>query len=390
MTHRSSIRVVAAVAALAAVALGPADVGAVQPRTTAPPPRATLELVAEAESAVDIAWRPDDPAPYVVQQGGTVVQVRPDGTQHVVLDVSDVVTAGGEQGLLGLTFTAGGDVAYVDFTDTDGNTNVAALTVLDDGTLQRDSLRTLIVIDQPYRNHNGGDVAIGPDGMLYIGMGDGGSGGDPERRALDLTSLLGKLLRIDPEPSADLGYTIPPDNPYVASDVDGARGEIWSIGLRNPWRYSFDTLTGDLWIADVGQSATEEIDVAAATDGVGAGKGVDFGWSAYEGDDVFNSDQSAPDHHPPVHTYSHGDRCSISGGVRARGAGAGSLDGWYVFADYCSGEVLALPVSGEGEAITVGDETPLATGTAVTAVRGAPDGTIWVLDGSGVNRLAPS
>ena len=355
--------------------------------STVAAPSATLTLVAAADSAVDIAWRADDPRAHVVQQGGEVFQLQSDGSLTPVLYLSDVITAGGEQGLLGLTFTPAGDVAYVDFTDVNGDTNIAELTVLDDGTLQRDAMRTVMVIDQPYANHNGGDVDIGPDGMLYIGMGDGGSGGDPERRALDLTSPLGKLLRVDPAPSQDLGYTIPPDNPFVGSDVEGARGEIWSIGLRNPWRYAFDSLTGDLWIADVGQDATEEVDVAAATNGRDAGKGVDFGWSTFEGNDPYNSDQSAPDHHPPVYTYPHSGRCSISGGVRVRGAGAGALDGWYVFADYCSGEVVALPVSGEGDAITVGDEVVLTTGAAVTAVRAAPDGTIYVLDGSGVNVL---
>ena len=220
----------------------------------------------------------------------------------------------------------------------------------------RDSLRTVLFVEQPYPNHNGGDLAFGPDGMLYIGLGDGGAGGDPERRALNMAELLGKMLRIDPStPSGDLGYTIPADNPFVGTE--GARGEIWSIGLRNPWRYSFDPETGDLWIADVGQGNIEEINVAPATDGMDAGRGSNFGWSAYEGSQRFNDDVTAENHSGPIFEYDHsGGRCSISGGVRARGEGAGPLAGWYVYADYCTGEVMAISVSGEGAGVTVSPE----------------------------------
>ena len=162
---------------------------------------------------------------------------------------------------------------------------IAEFTVGADGTFDRDSERVLLNVDQPYANHNGGDLAFGPDGMLYIGLGDGGSGGDPERRALDVGTLLGKISRIDPTPSGDQPYTVPPDNPFVGTD--GALGEIWSIGLRNPWKFTFDPITHDLWIADVGQNQFEEVDfVAAPTDGSVAGRGASFGWSAFEGDDA--------------------------------------------------------------------------------------------------------
>ena len=163
----------------------------------------------------------------------------------------------------------------------------------------------LLEIEQPYANHNGGDLTFGPDGMLYIGMGDGGSGGDPERRATDLSSLLGKLLRIDPTLADGQAYTVPADNPFVGQE--GAAPEIWSSGLRNPWRFSFDRETGDLWIADVGQNAIEEIDVAPASGGVDAGKGLSFGWSAFEGTERFNDDVPADGHVPPIHTYTHAD-----------------------------------------------------------------------------------
>ena len=197
----------------------------------------------------------------------------------------------------------------------------------------------MLTIDQPYGNHNGGNVTIGPDGMLYIGMGDGGSGGDPERRALNVTSMLGKILRIDPTPSAGAPYTVPPDNPFVG--VDGARPEIWSVGVRNPWRMSFDPATGDLWFGDVGQGAIEEIDVAWAADG--AGRGINFGWSAFEGSSRFNEDQPPDGATPPIYEYEHGEAgCSVSGGAVYRGAAIPALVGWFVYGDYCSGNLYAL------------------------------------------------
>jgi glucose/arabinose dehydrogenase len=308
----------------------------------------------------------------------------------VVLDVDDLTDSGGERGQLGLAFSPHRTLANINFTHNDGDTNVAELSVGADGTIDRESLRTVLLVEQPYANHNGGDLAFGPDGMLYIGLGDGGSGGDPERRASNLGELLGKMLRIDPStPSGDLGYTVPADNPFVG--VEGARGEIWSIGLRNPWRYGFDPATGDLWIADVGQGNIEEIDFAAATDGVDAARGSNFGWSGFEGMQPFNDDVTVEDHHGPIYEYTHtGGRCSISGGVRARGAGAGPLAGWYVFADYCTGEVMALAVSGEGNAVTVSAEAAVLAnpGESVSAVTSGPDGAVYVLTfGDAVYRL---
>ncbi|WP_162942290.1 PQQ-dependent sugar dehydrogenase [Desertimonas flava] len=353
-----------------------------------PPAAATLTPFADVSSPVDLAWRDGDPALYVVQQDG-VIQQLVGGAPTPVLDISDLISRGGEQGLLGLAFSPAGDHAYINFTDVEGNTVVAELTVSEDGTaFDRDNMRTVLQIEQPYGNHNGGDLLFGPDGMLYIPTGDGGSGGDPEGRAQNPAELLGKLLRIDPTPSGELGYTVPDDNPFVG--VEGTRPEIWSFGLRNPWRVSFDPETGDLWIADVGQGSIEEIDVAPATDGLDAGRGLNFGWNAYEGDAVFDDGIVVEDHHGPIHTYDHATGgCSISGGVRARGDGAGSLVGWYVFADYCSGVVTALEILGEGPAITAGRTVDLATSSSVTAVVSGPDGTVYVLSGEGVLALTP-
>ena len=199
------------------------------------------------------------------------------------------------------------------------------------------------------------------------------------------------MLRIDPStPSGDLQYTIPADNPFVGQE--GALGEIWSVGVRNPWRFSFDAETGDLWIADVGQGAIEEVDVAPADgNGLNAGLGLNFGWSGYEGNDVFNADVTVEGHYPPIYTYPHDGRCSISGGVRARGEGAGSLAGWYVFGDYCTGQVFALTVSGEGNEMTLaGDATEIATTDAIAAVVSGPTGELYVLGGAGVQRIDPT
>ncbi len=268
-------------------------------------PRVTLAEIGTFDTPVDLVWRPgDDAAMYVVQKTGTILRV--DGSDSTtVLDISADVSDGAEQGLLGLAFDPTGQRAYIDHTDRDGNTMIDEHTVGADGTFAPEP-RRLLAIDQPYPNHNGGQVVFGPDGMLYIGMGDGGAGGDPERRASNPAELLGKILRIDPTPSATLPYTVPPDNPFVADA--GTRPEIWATGLRNPWRFSFDAVTGDLWIGDVGQDAVEEIDAAPATAGRDAGKGLFFGWSALEGDQPYNDDVPAAGATPPFSTYRHGAR----------------------------------------------------------------------------------
>jgi glucose/arabinose dehydrogenase len=230
----------------------------------------------------------------------------------------------------------------------------------------------VLTIDEPYPNHNRGNLTFGPDGYLYIGMGDGGAAFDPQRRALNPASLLGKILRIDPVIHGDRPYTVPADNPYRSTA--GARPEIWSIGVRNPWRFSFDAATGDLWIADVGQNAWEEIDVARKADG--GGRGVNFGWSAYEGTHRANADQPTTGAVPPIYEYPHGDDgCSISGGAVYRGADLPALDGWYVFSDYCSGHVRAL-LTTSGSAPTI---TALGTVSATSTVRAGPDGEVFVL-----------
>ena len=305
-------------------------------------PTVSLAEIDGFSRTVDMSWRPTDGQMYVVEQDGRVVMLTDGEPAAVALDMTDLTSAAGERGLLGLAVSADGTLAYVDYTDNDGNTQIDEYVIDTDGTFDPATRREVLGFDQPYPNHNGGDLAFGPDDMLYIGTGDGGSGGDPDRRALDLGEWLGKMLRIDPRPSADAAYTIPPDNPFVG--VDGARPEIWSIGLRNPWRFSFDRSTGDLWIADVGQGQWEEVDVAWASDG--GGRGLNFGWSAWEGNHRFNDDQSPDGVTPPIHEYEHvGADCSISGSALYRGTAIPALVGWYVFADYCSGQVRALQIA---------------------------------------------
>ncbi len=365
------------------------------PSTTTPPqptgeaPAVTLTEIGRFAAPVDLAWRAGDDALYIAEQGGTVQQVTDEGTR-AVLDITDLTNASGEQGLLGLTFSPAGDFAYADYTDLNGDTTIAEFPVDADGTFRTgDEARTVLFIDQPYANHNGGEVVFGPDGLLYIGMGDGGSSGDPDRRASNLGDLLGKLLRIDPTVSGGQPYTVPADNPYVGQQ--GAAPEIWASGLRNPWRFSFDRVTGDLWIADVGQNSVEEIDVVTATGGRDAGRGVNFGWSAFEGDRPYNSDVEVADPVAPFHTYTHADGCSVNGGVRARGPQVPDLVGWYVYGDWCTGEIWALEVLGEGTAMAPGRQVTLGPLPAITAAVDGPHGEVYVLSQEGsVVRLDPA
>ncbi len=354
------------------------DTSSTVPTDGTAPPTLTADQVAFAPfvgglaSPVDLAWRTGDDALYVVLQGGSVVPVRDGVAGPSVLDIGGSIVSGGEQGLLGLAFHPTKPLAYIDYTNMDGNTVIAEYAVADNGTFDPASARTLLTIDQPFPNHNGGNVEFGPDGYLYIGMGDGGAANDPDRRGLNASEWLGKMLRIDPTPDGDQPYTIPADNPFVG--VTGARPEIWSVGVRNPWRFTFDQATGDLWIGDVGQGEWEEIDLARAVDG--GGRGLNFGWSAFEGTHRFNDDQSTDDVTMPLYEYQHGDAgCSVSGGAVYRGTTVPSLAGWYLFGDYCSGHVTALQAT-DG-ALT--GQVELGTVSGVSAICAGPDGELYVL-----------
>ena len=276
-----------------------------------------------------------------------------------VLDISGMTDTEGERGLLGIAFASDGRTVYLHHTLRSGDVVVAAYTVEDErpytgGTGgQPPPVSSVVTIDEGSRvellrvpheqfaNHNGGQLATGPDGYLYVGIGDGGGAGDPDGRGQDPNDLLGTIVRIDPAaPGPDRPYSVPPDNPFVGSDYGAP--EVYLYGVRNPWRFSFDRGTGDLWVADVGQDAVEEIDWLPAL--FGAGNGANLGWSWYEGDQRFRTDGTPPEGViGPLHTYDHTEgRCSITGGYVYRGPDAPALDGVYVYGDLCTGEIRGL------------------------------------------------
>jgi glucose/arabinose dehydrogenase len=304
-----------------------------------------LVQIASLDQPLALAVRPDDPALYVAEKPGRVVAVRGGTADPVpVLDLTHDVSIGSEQGLLGLAFSPDGRFMYVNFTDPSGDTHVTEF-AMKNGRARPASRRDVLFVDQPYANHNGGNLVFGPDGYLYIGLGDGGSGGDPQGNAQSLSTLLGKMLRISPRPSGTKPYGIPSDNPFVG--MPGDRPEIWANGLRNPWRYSFDRVTGALWIGDVGQSTWEEVDVQPS----GAPSGLNYGWDLMEGSHAF--EDAAPPSRAvlPVFDYSHANGgCVVTGGHVYRGEAIPDLYGAYVFADFCLGRLEALRLQ-DGSAV---------------------------------------
>jgi glucose/arabinose dehydrogenase len=256
-----------------------------------------------------------------------------------VVDLTGEVSLGGEQGLLGLAFSPSGRELYVNYTDTNGDTHVTGF-AMRGRRVDPATRRDILVVDQPYANHNGGNLVFGPDGFLYVGLGDGGSGGDPQGNGQSLGTLLGKMLRIDPRLSDGVPYGVPSDNPFVGRQE--ARPAIWAYGLRNPWRYSFDRLTGDLWIGDVGQNAWEEVDRQPA----GSSGGENYGWNLVEGRHPYAGDAPAGAV-PPVFEYSQdAGGCTVIGGYVYRGESIPELYGAYVFGDLCLGQIEALRVQG--------------------------------------------
>ena len=274
---------------------------------------------------------------FVVEKSGKIKILNQNGSVNSTpfLDIEDrVSTNANERGLLGLAFHPNypeNPFFFVNYTNNSGATTISKFSVSADQNIANDSETILLEINQPYANHNGGCINFGPDGNLYIGMGDGGSGGDPQNYSQNTESLLGKMLRINVNSGA---YSIPENNPYG--------DEIWSVGLRNPWKFSFDSLNGDLWIADVGQNEFEEINMVQNNPA-----NINYGWRCYEGNEPYNL-SGCPEEGLtfPVSTYSHyssGDfKCSITGGYVYRGNQISGLNGVYFFADYCSGEIGLL------------------------------------------------
>ena len=339
----------------------------------------TLTEVATMESPTAGAVGPDGTL-YLAERAGTVHPLTDDGLGEVVVDISAETTTDGERGLLGLAFADDGSELYVSFTDTAGDTRLDAVAVTD-GRLDPTDRRTVFTHAQPEANHNGGDIQVGPDGMLYLGLGDGGGSGDPYDNGQDLSTPLGALLRIDPQ--GDEPYAIPDDNPFV--DDPDAADEIYAYGLRNPWRFSFDPVTDELWIADVGQSEREEVNVQHYRDAAGA----NYGWNLMEGTLEFAGDEP-DDHVPPVYEYeTRGpEGCAITGGYVYRGEAIDELVGAYLYSDYCEGLVRGLVVEG-GEVVAQGGLG--ISGQQVVSFAEDADGELYLLDfGGAVHRIDPA
>jgi len=331
---------------------------------------------------------PGDSRLFVVEKGGTiriiengVVRPKP------FLDISPKVATRPEQGLLSLAFApdyATSGRFYVDYTDLEDDPHVASFVVSSDPAVADGGSETAVLIAKsPGPSHNGGLITFGPDGMLYISVGDGGSrDGLDSGRGQSLDDLLGVLLRIDV--SSGSGYTVPADNPFVGTP--GARPEIWAYGFRNPWRYTFDPLTGDLFVADVGEHRWEEID--RATTAEGRGRGLNYGWSVMEGTECMTAGCDQTGLTLPVFQYPHPEGCSITGGFVYRGAALPALQGQYLFGDYCKGWVRSIPAQGAPGTPT--DWPALAPGGRITSFGEDAAGELYVLtEEGGVFKIVP-
>jgi glucose/arabinose dehydrogenase len=350
-------------------------------------PALTLEPVADVTGATALATRVDDPTVYAALQRGVVVALTAGAAPRTVLDVSDRTRAGGERGLLGLAFAPDGSHLYVHYSAAATGETVVEEYRFADGVADPTTRRVLLTVPQPQANHNGGQLAFGPDGALYVGLGDGGSSDDEGPghasggNAQSLQTLLGKILRIDPTPSGALAYTVPDDNPFAAG---GGRPEIYVYGLRNPWRFSFDRKTGDLWIADVGQDRYEEVTRLRA----GGAAGANLGWNRYEGTARHRGDDVAGTVKPQIVTSHDDGNCSITGGYVYRGRALRALRGRYIYTDYCNGVIQAAKIARDGTVRErdLGIELP-----SVSTFGEDGDGELYVASQTdGVFRLAPA
>jgi glucose/arabinose dehydrogenase len=356
-------------------------------------PALTLRrVVGGLSSPVDVQAAPGDARRlFVVEQAGRIRVVRDGALMGTpFLDIAGHISSGGERGLLGLAFHpsyATNGRLFVNYTDPSGNTHLAEFRVTSDPDRADPATeRTLLTVDQPFANHNGGGLRFGRDGMLYAGLGDGGSGGDPFGNGQNLGTLLGKLLRIDVDRGTP--YAVPADNPFVGRS--GARPEIWAFGLRNPWRFSFDAETGDLVIGDVGQGEREEIDVGLAS----RRGGENYGWNVMEGTRCYapSSGCNMSGLTLPVLEYGHGEGCSVTGGIVYRGCRLPGYRGTYFYSDYCTAFVRSFRLE-NGRAVDARDWTS-SLGvrlTGVSAFGTDNDGELYVLDYNGtLYQLVPA
>lgn len=363
------------------------------PGGTAPPPGGVAVHLEEVATGlrfpVLVTAQPGDTGRlFVLEKRGTVRVIK-DGSvlPQPFIDLTSRVTTGSEQGLLGMAFHPTDGRVVLSFTipgSTGGGTSRVATfrTGADPDVLDPATEQVVIEVAQPYGNHNGGHVAFGPDGYLYIGLGDGGAGGDPQGYGQKRDDLLGSLLRVDIDNTAP--YNIPASNPFVGQA--GMRGELWNWGLRNPWRFSFDAATGDLYIADVGQNKWEEVDVQPAA----SRGGENYGWAIMEGDHCYKGitcDKRGLV--MPVAEYSHDDGCSITGGYVYRGEAIPELQGTYFYGDYCEGWVRSF-VYRNGAATAAASWPTLDTKQQITSFGEDAKGELYiVLAGGTIYRIAP-
>jgi glucose/arabinose dehydrogenase len=357
--------------------------------TIAPPVTISFETVVSGlPSPIGATSAPGDLRLFVIGQGGQVTIVSDGKIAGTFLDISGRISSGGERGLLGLAFHpryASNGRFFVRYTNKAGNLVISEFHVSSDpDKADPASEKILLTIPHPnFANHNGGRIEFGPDGYLYIGTGDGGSGGDPNNHGQSLNTLLGKMLRIDVDnPAEGKAYGIPADNPFVGQD--GALPEIFAYGLRNPYTFSFDRLTGDLWIADVGQNKYEEIDRATAADG--GGNGANFGWRRMEGNHCYDPAGNCQTEGMvlPLAEYAHGTNdstgCAVIGGYVYRGTESPELFGRYFFGDECSGTVWDVTADGPAKQPP---QKLLSTGVSIVGWGQDADGEIYLLATNG-------
>jgi glucose/arabinose dehydrogenase len=363
----------------------PAPTGTPQPDPFLQPEAYRWVVVASGLTLpLDLTHAGDERLFIVEQRGRILISNAGQLLDQPFLDLRDRVGSNGnERGLLGLAFHpdySENGYFFINYTDLNGDTVIARFRVSPEDPQQADPASEMILlrIDQPYANHNGGAMVFGPDGMLYVGTGDGGSAGDPQGHAQRLNTLLGKILRLDID-AAD-GYAIPSDNPYAGG---GGRPEIWAFGLRNPWRMAFDPLTGDLFIADVGQNQWEEINFLPA----GHGAGTNFGWNLREGSHPY-AGQGSPEMVDPVAEYSHAEGCSVTGGEVVRTPSLPAWEGVYLYGDYCQGTVWGLKRLPDGSWASA---TLYQTPHQITSFGADVHGEVYLIDRQGiVLRLEPA
>ncbi|MEZ5176584.1 MAG: PQQ-dependent sugar dehydrogenase [Acidimicrobiia bacterium] len=351
---------------------------------SAPNPAVSLTKLADVEDPTDATMRPGDEGIYVTSRIGRVLRITTSASPETVLDVGTLDRTW-QGALMSLTFDPSGRYLYVNYTR-DGVNHVEAHAVDGDGTVAPEAV-SILAVSQPVDVHNLGAMVFGPDGNLFIASGDGGSPGelpDIRRDGQNIRTIYGGILRIDPDP-VNGGYSVPQDNPFV--EVEGAATELWVIGFRNPWRFSFDRETSDLWVGDVGQWCWEEVSQVPFVDA----PGTNFGWSGFEG---FHrgADDPPAEHRLPVYEYRRGDpeaeiaHCAVIGGFIYRGDGIPALRGAYVFADYCARQLETLRLHEDGSV-----EFQVLTGTdgLVQAIGTDLDGELLIVENDAVYRLGP-